>query len=112
MWIRTTKCCIISCWIFNVAIFYNLLFETVSGQFLSLSSCDQSRKILTEKYGIVTDGSSNYTQDSHCEWLIKAQNDSQFITLKFISIRTECSYDYVSETLKNSSEKFSQLELA
>lgn len=34
-------------------------------------------------------------QDSHCEWLIKAKNDSQFITLKFHSLATECSYDYV-----------------
>lgn len=34
-------------------------------------------------------------QDSHCEWLIKAKNDSQFITLKFQSLATECSYDYV-----------------
>lgn len=34
-------------------------------------------------------------QDSHCEWLIKARNDSQFITLTFHSMGTECSYDYV-----------------
>lgn len=34
-------------------------------------------------------------QDSHCEWLIKAKNDSQFITLKFVSMGTECSYDYI-----------------
>lgn len=34
-------------------------------------------------------------QDSHCEWLIKAKNDSQFITLRFQTLATECSYDYV-----------------
>lgn len=37
----------------------------------------------------------NLLQDSHCEWLIKARNDSQFITLKFQSMGTECSYDYI-----------------
>lgn len=102
MWIKifAKKCCKNSCWIFNV-IFY-LLFESVSGAFFTQqSSCDRSRKILTNDYGQITDGlHSNYTQDSHCEWLIKAQNDSQFITLKFLSIRTECSYDYVGETLE------------
>lgn len=34
-------------------------------------------------------------QDSHCEWLIKAKNDSQYITLLFHSLSTECSYDYI-----------------
>lgn len=34
-------------------------------------------------------------KDSHCEWLIRAQNTSQFITLKFRSIFTECAYDYI-----------------
>lgn len=38
---------------------------------------------------------SHLQQDSHCEWLIKARNDSQFITLTFRSMGTECSYDYV-----------------
>lgn len=36
-----------------------------------------------------------FLQDSHCEWLIKAKNDSQFITLTFHSMGTECSYDYI-----------------
>ncbi|KAE8741134.1 hypothetical protein FOCC_FOCC013392 [Frankliniella occidentalis] len=59
--------------------------------------CDKSRKVFTETWGIVTDGptGSNYTQDSHCEWLIKANNSQQFITLSFRSMGTECSYDYV-----------------
>lgn len=35
--------------------------------------CDKSRRVYTEPWGIITDGpqGSNYTQDSHCEWLIK-----------------------------------------
>lgn len=59
--------------------------------------CDKSRKVYTEPWGIITDGpqGSNYTQDSHCEWLIKANSSEQFITLKFQSMGTECSYDYV-----------------
>lgn len=36
-----------------------------------------------------------FKQDSHCEWLIKAANKSQYITLSFIRMGTECSYDYV-----------------
>lgn len=59
--------------------------------------CDKSRKVFTESWGIVTDGPTgfNYTQDSHCEWLIKANNSQQFITLSFRAMGTECSYDYV-----------------
>lgn len=60
-------------------------------------SCDKTRRVFTEPYGEISDGPSgyNYTQDSHCEWLIRAQNDSQFITLTFRSMGTECSYDYI-----------------
>ncbi|XP_053675074.1 multiple epidermal growth factor-like domains protein 8 [Anopheles nili] len=60
-------------------------------------SCDKTRRIFTQSHGEISDGptGSNYTQDSHCEWLIRAQNDSQFIMLKFRSMGTECSYDYI-----------------
>ncbi|KAJ2953641.1 hypothetical protein O0L34_g1253 [Tuta absoluta] len=63
----------------------------------STAPCDKTRRVFTEPNGIITDGpsNSNYTQDSHCEWLIKAANKSQFITLSFIRMGTECSYDYV-----------------
>ncbi|EDW76175.2 uncharacterized protein Dwil_GK15317 [Drosophila willistoni] len=63
----------------------------------SAAPCDRSRKVFTDPYGEISDGppSRNYTQDSHCEWLIKARNDSQFITLTFHSMGTECSYDYI-----------------
>lgn len=35
--------------------------------------CDKSRKVHIESWGVITHGppGSNYTQDSHCEWLIK-----------------------------------------
>ncbi|XP_050362348.1 multiple epidermal growth factor-like domains protein 8 [Nymphalis io] len=63
----------------------------------STAPCDKSRRVFTEPSGIITDGpsNSNYTQDSHCEWLIKAANKSQYITLSFLRMGTECSYDYV-----------------
>ncbi|VVD02143.1 unnamed protein product, partial [Leptidea sinapis] len=63
----------------------------------STGPCDKTRRVFTESSGIITDGpsNSNYTQDSHCEWLIKADNKSQYITLSFIRMGTECSYDYV-----------------
>ena len=37
--------------------------------------CDKTRKIFTESWGVISDGpmGSNYTQDSHCEWLIKGR---------------------------------------
>ncbi|KPI93788.1 Multiple epidermal growth factor-like domains protein 8 [Papilio xuthus] len=63
----------------------------------SIAPCDKTRRVFTEPSGVITDGptTSNYTQDSHCEWLIKAANKSQYITLSFIRMGTECSYDYV-----------------
>ncbi|PZC82381.1 hypothetical protein B5X24_HaOG210422 [Helicoverpa armigera] len=63
----------------------------------STAPCDKTRRVFTDQSGIITDGptNSNYTQDSHCEWLIKAANKSQYITLSFIRMGTECSYDYV-----------------
>ncbi|XP_066597515.1 multiple epidermal growth factor-like domains protein 8 isoform X2 [Prorops nasuta] len=59
--------------------------------------CDKTRKVFTESWGVISDGplGSNYTQDSHCEWLIKANNSCQYITLSFRTMGTECSYDYV-----------------
>lgn len=38
--------------------------------------CDKTRKVFTDSWGIITDGpmGSNYTQDSHCEWLIKGKS--------------------------------------
>lgn len=68
-----------------------------SHQTLKPEPCNRSRKILLAEYGEISDSplGSNYTQDSHCEWLIKATNQSQFITLTFHSMSTECSYDYI-----------------
>lgn len=62
-----------------------------------LDSCDKTRRVFTDSWGVITDGplESNYTQDSHCEWLIKANGTNQYITLSFRSMGTECSYDYV-----------------
>ena len=37
------------------------------------SACYKSRKVFNATWGVITDGpsGSNYTQDSHCEWLIR-----------------------------------------
>ncbi|XP_014282328.1 multiple epidermal growth factor-like domains protein 8 [Halyomorpha halys] len=61
------------------------------------NSCKRTRIVLTQSWGIISDGppKKNYTEDSHCLWLIKANSSEQFITLKFHLIETECSYDYV-----------------
>lgn len=95
-----------------------LISCTLTVKCSTVGACDKSRKVFTETtFGVISHGvNANYTQvrkgfhgqskessehkslllqDSHCEWLIEAQNKSQFITLKFLTLRTECSYDYV-----------------
>jgi len=46
--------------------------------------CDKTRKIFTDSWGIISDGpiDSNYTQDSHCEWLIKGMGEKVFIDFR------------------------------
>ena len=43
-------------------------------------TCDKSRTILTENHGLISSGPefSNYTQNTHCEWLIRPSLPSQF----------------------------------
>lgn len=38
--------------------------------------CDKSRKVHIEPWGVISAGppGTNYTQDSHCEWLIKGRS--------------------------------------
>lgn len=58
--------------------------------------CDKTRKVFTDSWGIISDGpmGSNYTQDSHCEWLIKGTNKNDK-NWDFKKIR--CNYYKVSE---------------
>lgn len=81
----------------NLLFYVLIVFLTVRTFSTVLDSCDKSRRVFTETWGVITDGpiESNYTQDSHCEWLIKANGSNHFITLTFHSMGTECSYDYV-----------------
>lgn len=74
-----------------------ICFIVVGYAAVDLVPCDKTRRIFQSSWGIISDGpaGSNYTQDSHCEWLIKANDSDKFITLKFQSMGTECSYDYV-----------------
>ncbi len=37
----------------------------------------------------------NYTQNTHCEWLIRPKGGGGFITLTLTRFSTECSYDYL-----------------
>lgn len=45
------------------------------------TSCYKSRKVFSSSWGVITDGpsGSNYTQDSHCEWLIKGNTHLQIL---------------------------------
>lgn len=73
------------------------LYVLVGYAAVDLVPCDKSRRVFSDSWGVITDGpqGSNYTQDSHCEWLIKANATNKYITLNFQSMGTECSYDYV-----------------
>ena len=68
------------------------LISDTNGQ----ETCDKSRLILNQTHGFIMDGVANinYTQNTHCEWLIQAPKND-FITLKFHQMDTECGYDYV-----------------
>lgn len=101
---RPTKYLILIC---LLALLIEQKLQSVQAEHISLvpnqqqihyhAPCDRSRKVFTAEFGEISDGPAgfNYTQDSHCEWLIKARNDSQYITLTFHSMGTECSYDYI-----------------
>lgn len=81
----------------QMSLFLNTVHPRELYQHPKVEPCNRSRKLLTTEYGEISDSplGSNYTQDTHCEWLIKAKNNSQFITLNFLSMSTECSYDYI-----------------
>lgn len=74
-----------------------ICFIVVGYAAVDLVPCDRTRRVFQTSWGVISDGpvGSNYTQDSHCEWLIKANDSKRFITLSFRSMGTECSYDYV-----------------
>lgn len=74
-----------------------VIYIFVPSAFPNTLPCNRTRKVLTQPWGIISDGpvGSNYTHDSHCQWLIKANSSEQFITLRFHTLVTECSYDYV-----------------
>ncbi|EDS32341.1 laminin subunit gamma-3 [Culex quinquefasciatus] len=88
---------LISLIILGILLPYGTEGHTTQKNLHQQQSCDKTRRVFNESYGEISDGPSgyNYTQDSHCEWLIKAQNDSQYITLNFRSMGTECSFDYI-----------------
>ncbi|EDO43458.1 predicted protein, partial [Nematostella vectensis] len=53
------------------------------------------RTVLTELNGTISDGPSNYPENTQCEWLIKAPRPNMTITLNFLEYGTECTYDYL-----------------
>lgn len=59
--------------------------------------CDKTRKVFTDSWGIISDGpmGSNYTQDSHCEWLIKGTDKSTYRSYSS-KVRLICSSHYSS----------------
>ncbi|XP_047489262.1 multiple epidermal growth factor-like domains protein 8 [Penaeus chinensis] len=63
--------------------------------FAGAALCNRSRQVLTESWGIITDGPGPYPEASHCQWLIRASLPGQHITLNITSVETECSYDHI-----------------
>lgn len=60
--------------------------------------CDKTRKVFADSWGIISDGpmGSNYTQDSHCEWLIKGRN---VLGLRIETLKIRCNPVKVIEIL-------------
>ena len=55
-------------------VFIFILFGEYAESYISSqshSSCDKQRVILTDSWGIITDGPGEYTEESHCQWLIR-----------------------------------------
>lgn len=51
-----------------------LLYTAINDATVQQLPCDKSRQLFNSSWGIITDSQdSNYTQDSHCEWLIKGK---------------------------------------
>lgn len=58
------------------------------------ASCSGLTK-LTSLSGIITEGSGAYSSNMACQWLISVPSANAPITLSFLSLNTEASYDYV-----------------
>ncbi|XP_065347637.1 multiple epidermal growth factor-like domains protein 8 [Cloeon dipterum] len=73
------------------------LLGIVAGAAATPSACDRSRMIMNGPRGRFSSGppGSNYTQDSHCQWLIQNDQGGGWITIMFTKISTECSFDYI-----------------
>ncbi|KAF2351703.1 CUB domain, partial [Trinorchestia longiramus] len=80
-----------------VRVFVLLLCTTIdsSVEAGSPKACNRTRAVLSGSYGTFGDGPGEYPQASYCQWLIKAEEAGQFITLNFSTLATECSYDHV-----------------
>ena len=76
-----------------VVLFTHPVICSESRRHLMPESCSKSRKRLTENFGMIS--LTNYTKNTHCEWLIKPPLPSKFISLEFTSLATECSYNYI-----------------
>ncbi|CAG0913973.1 unnamed protein product [Notodromas monacha] len=69
--------------------------SSISEEANSLESCDRSRVILKQPWGVFGDGPGKYRPNTYCQWLIIANSSSRFIHLSFRELKTECSYDHV-----------------
>ncbi|KAL8608232.1 hypothetical protein ACOMHN_016687 [Nucella lapillus] len=60
----------------------------------STKNCS-GRKVLNGVKGFISDGFDHYLPNSHCEWLIEAGSPNKSIHLKFKTMSTECSFDFL-----------------
>ncbi|KAH9496424.1 Multiple epidermal growth factor-like domains protein 8, partial [Bulinus truncatus] len=74
----------------------NLLsFFLLRGSLCLRNDICAGRKVLHNRFGVITDGPKNYTEYLKCEWLIDAGSPNKTIHLRFDNMITECSFDFL-----------------
>lgn len=49
-------------------------------------SCHKKREILSDSWGIISDGDGNYLENSYCEWLIEGNSGYKIIVFLYYVI--------------------------
>jgi hypothetical protein len=49
--------------------------STTGEESYQLDTCDRTRHVLRDAWGVVTDGPGKYLPNTHCQWLIQGEKD-------------------------------------
>lgn len=66
---------LLTSWIIRVLAAIVIIILLENNASMQGTPCDKSRQVFDTSWGVITDGpiGSNYTKDSHCEWLIRGK---------------------------------------